>query len=103
MKRFSVTEAELPKRMRKFLSDVDDGSACSFKTLQRNRPSLSSALRGLVDTSRGQKLPDILNQATADAFLARLVSDRWQPSSLAHMKVLLRHYAYETGDGPVAV
>jgi len=99
MKKLSVTEVELPKRMRTFLSDIDDGRVYSSKTLQCNRGTISSALRGLIDTARGHKLPEVLSQATAEAFLARLVSEGWHPSSLGQVKVPLRHYAYETGEG----
>jgi len=99
MKKYTVTEAELPKRMRKFLSDIDERKVFSAKTLRNNRAGVSSALRGLIETARRHQLPDKLGQDTAEAFLARLTEEGWQKGSLIGLKTLLRHYAYETGEG----
>lgn len=97
--RYQVTEAELPKRMRKFLSDIDEGKVFRAKTLRNNRAGVSSILRGLIDTAREHGLPDRLNKDTAQAFIDRLIEDGWKKSSLIGAKTLLRHYAYETEEG----
>ena len=99
MKKYSVTEAELPKRMRKFLCDIDEGKVFSAKTLRTNRAGVSSALRGLIETARRRQLPEKLGKDTAEAFLARLTEEGWQNNSLIGLKTLLRHYAYETDEG----
>ncbi len=57
MKKYTVTEAELPKRMRKFLADIDEGKAFGAKTLRINRAVVSSALRGLIETARHARIP----------------------------------------------
>ncbi len=99
MKKYSVTEAELPKRMRIYLSDIDKGTAFSAKTFGSKRASISSALRGLVDTARSRQLPERLGEDTAGAFLERLKKEGWQKGSLMALKSSLRHYAYITGEG----
>ena len=97
--RYHITEADLPKRMRKFLSDIDEGKVFRTKTLRNNRTGVASVLRGLIDTARARGLPDVLNNDTAEAFIARLIEAGWQKNSLTGLKTLLRHYAYETEDG----
>lgn len=99
MMRFSVTEAELPLRMRRFLADIDEGKVFSSKSLRTNRCSMGSALRGLVDTARSHQFPAKLNTQTAEAYFVRLLDAGWQTNSLGALKSLLRHYAYETDEG----
>lgn len=99
MNKYSVSEAELPKRMRKFLSDIDEGKLSRANTLRTNRAGISSALRGLIDTARSSDLAVRLDKDTADAFLARLTEEGWQRDSLTGLKSLLRSYAYETEEG----
>ncbi|MFT6091332.1 hypothetical protein [Sulfitobacter sp.] len=99
MKKYSITEADLPKRMRKFLADIDEGKVFSAQALRNSRAGVSSALRGLIETARSRQLPDKLGQDTAEAFLARLTDEGWQEGSLIGLKTLLRHYAYETDEG----
>lgn len=97
--RYHLTEDQLPARMRRFLSDIDAGRLYRAGTLQKNRPSVSSALRGLIDTARIEGLPEKLCEQTAGAFISRLEAQGWQKNSLIALKTLLRHYAYETGEG----
>jgi hypothetical protein len=97
--RYQITEADLPKRMRRFLSDIDEGKVVRTKTLRNSRTGVASALRGLVETARARGLPDVLNNDTAQAFMERLIDAGWQKNSLIGVKTLLRHYAYETEEG----
>ena len=99
MTSFSVTEAELPVRMRRFLADIDEGQVYSLKSLRSNRRSMGSTLRGLVATARSLGLPAKLNTQTAEAYIVRLLDDGWHTNSLGGPKSLLRHYAYETDEG----
>ncbi len=97
--KYTVSEQELPARMRRFLADIDNGKAYSAATLQRSRAGMSSCLRCLVETARLQGLPDELNEDTAAAMVARLTDSSWRQTSIATQRSLLRQYAYETGEG----
>ena len=68
MMSFSVTEAELPVRMRRFLADIDEGQVYSLKSLRSNRRSMGSTLRGLVATARSLGLPAKLNTQTESVY-----------------------------------
>ena len=97
--RFELSEAELPLSMRQFLRDIDNGQAYFSSALQKNRFGISSTLRCLVETATTNGLVAELNSATASAMINRLEKAGWSKDSLIVQKLLLRRYAYETGEG----
>jgi hypothetical protein len=97
--RFNVSEDQLPPKMQRFLKDIDNGRAYSAPALQKKRTNVSSALRCLAETAQLNGLPVILNAETAGAMIERLQTANWSSSTISGFKTLLRHYAYETGEG----
>ncbi|MFC3167815.1 hypothetical protein [Paracoccus fontiphilus] len=99
MSRYQISETDLPKRMRQFLVDIDNGGAASVQIRQAVRPNISSALRGLIETARCLGLPDRLSQDSGAAFIGRLRRDGWTVGSIRNVENCLRKYAYATGEG----
>mgnify|MGYP001594067156 FL=1 len=97
--KFDIAEVDLPKKMRRFLADIDSGRAHSAPVLKKMRNNVSSSLRCLVETARRSGLDEVLSAQTADAMIKRLKAANWKPSSIASQKTLLRYYAYETSEG----
>lgn len=97
--KFNVSEDQLPPKMRRFLKDIDTGRAYSAPVLKKKRANVSSALRCLAETAQVNGLPVALCAKTADAVIERLQAGNWSPSTVSSFKTLLRHYAYETGEG----
>lgn len=97
--RFNVSEDHLPPKMRRFLKDIDTGRAYSAPALQKKRANVSSALRCLAETAQVNGRTVALCAETAYAVIERLQAGNWSPSTVSSFKTLLRHYAYETGEG----
>lgn len=97
--KYQVTEADLPQKMRQFLKDIDAGRAHCAPSLQRRRGSVASTLRCLVETAKMKGLPLTLAAESAEAMITRLEAAGWSASSISSQKTLLRHFAYETGEG----
>lgn len=97
--KYLITEQELPPRMRRYLADVDTGRAYYAKHLRPSRHALSSAFRGLIETARHNGYAEKLSRESGMAFFDRLRTDGWQQNSLSSQAVLLRKYAFETGEG----
>ncbi|WP_131727445.1 hypothetical protein [Thalassovita autumnalis] len=94
-----MSEDQLPPKMQRFLKDIDTGRAYSAPALQKKRANVSSALRCLAETAQLNGLLVILNAETAGAMIKRLQTANWSSSTISGFKTLLRHYAYETGEG----
>ncbi len=97
--KYLITEQELPPRMRRYLADVDTGRAYYAKNLHPSRHALSSAFRGLIETARHHGYAEKLSRESGMAFFDRLRTEGWQENSLSSQAVLLRKYAFETGEG----
>ncbi len=97
--KFQISQDELPRAMRTYLQEVDAGRAFYAERLQASRHAFVSALRGLIETARCDGLPERLCTETVNAFHARLTAAGWQVGSLRSQAVLLRKYAFETGEG----
>ena len=97
--KYQVTEADLPQKMRQLLKDIDAGRAHCAPSLQRRRGSVASTLRCLVETAKMKGLPLTLAAESAEAMITRLEAAGWSASSISSQKTLLRHFAYETGEG----